>query len=485
MHPIVKLTTATLLAAPVLVGVAAARRALPAGLNVSGRVHTGQVRLLVDLTYRADGQSISDQQIFDAVEQLIDRAERFLVLDMFLFNADYSQPAGTYPALAQRLTDALLAKRADAPNVAIVLITDPMNTFYGSTPQPHFEALRTAGVQVMETNLEPLRDSHPLYSSFYRTYLRHLPELPGVLPNPLAPSAPKVSLGSYLRLLNFKANHRKVAISECEAVVSSANPHDASAPNNNLGFWVSGPVLADLVASEAAVYRLSGGDPAVFERFASWLALDSETGEDAAASGSAQVQLVTETGIRDAALKMLAGAGCSDRVLLGMFYLSERSIISALKGAAARGAQVQVILDQNIDAFGRRKTGLPGKPVAAELVKAGVEVRWYETHGEQFHPKYLAVFTPGQCQILAGSGNFTRRNVSGFNLETSLRVRVPESSPLAEEFAAMWQVIWTNDAGAPALFTVDYAVHPASTGLRGVLQNFAYRAQEASGVSTF
>lgn len=75
--------------------------------------------------------------------------------------------------------------------------------------------------------------------------------------------------------------------------------------------------------------------------------------------------------------------------------------------------------------------------------------------------------------------------MSGFNLETSLRVQVPESSPLAEEFAAMWQVIWTNDAGAPALFTVDYAVHPASTGLRGVLQNFAYRAQEASGVSTF
>ena len=82
MHPTAKLTTATLLAAPVLVGVAAARRALPAGLNVSGHVHSGQVRLLVDLTYRAEGQSISGQQIFDVVEQLIDRAERFLVLDI-------------------------------------------------------------------------------------------------------------------------------------------------------------------------------------------------------------------------------------------------------------------------------------------------------------------------------------------------------------------------------------------------------------------
>lgn len=485
MHPIAKLTTATLLAAPALVGVAAARRPLPPGLNVTGRTQQGQVRLLADLTYRAEGQSISDQQIFDAIDGLIERANRFLVLDMFLFNADHTQPAGTYPALAQRLTNALLAKRVTAPEVEVVLITDPMNTFYGSTPQPHFESLRAAGVQVVETNLDPLRDSNPLYSSFYRTYLRHLPELPGVLPNPLAPSAPKVSLGSYLRLLNFKANHRKVAISEREAVVSSANPHDASAPNSNLGFWVTGPVLADLVASEAAVYRFSGGEPAVFERFTSSLVLDSGVDADAAAAGSAQVQLVTEMGIRDAALEMLAGAGSGDRVMMGMFYLSERSIISALKGAAARGAQVQVILDQNIDAFGRKKTGLPGKPVAAELVNAGVEVRWYETHGEQFHPKCLAVFAGGQCQILAGSGNFTRRNVSGYNLETSLRVQLPESSNLAEGSEAMWQMMWTNDAGAPALFTVDYAAHPASTGLRGALQNFAYRAQEASGVSTF
>lgn len=485
MHPIAKLTTATLLAAPALVGVAAASRALPTGLNVSGRAHSGQVRLLADLTYRAEGQSISDQQIFDAVEQLIGRAQRFLVLDMFLFNADHPQPAGTYPALSQRLTDALLAKRDAAPEVEIVLITDPMNTFYGSTPQPHLESLRAAGVQVVETNLDPLRDSNPLYSSLYRTYLRHLPELPGVLPNPLAPSAPKVSLGAYLRMLNFKANHRKVAISECEAVVSSANPHDASAPNSNLGFWVTGPVLADLLASEAAVYCFSGGEPAVFERFASSLVLEAGAGADAAAAGSAQVQLVTEVGIRDAALEMLAGAGSGDRVLMGMFYLSERSIISALKGTVARGAQVQVILDQNIDAFGRKKTGLPGKPVAAELVAAGAEVRWYETHGEQFHPKYLAVLAGGQCQILAGSGNFTRRNVSGFNLETSLRVQVPQDSALAEEFAAMWQMIWTNDAGTPALFTADYAAHAASTGVSGGLQSLAYRAQEASGLSTF
>lgn len=472
------LTALAALTAPAVVGFAAARKPLPIGLSAAGQVHPGEVQLLADLTYRSGGKTVSDQQIFTEIEALISRARSFLVLDMFLFSADYDRTLGTYPALSRRLTDALLAKRAAAPEVDIVLITDPMNTFYGSNPQPHLQELAAAGVQVLETKLDSLPDSNPLYSALYRTYLRHLPELPGALPNLLTPGAPKASLGSYLRLFNFKANHRKVALSESEAVVSSANPHDASAPNSNLGFRVTGAVLADLLASEGAVYELSGGNPAVFDRFARLLAV--EPGRKDAA-----VQLVTEGKIRAAALDMLAGAGAGDRALLGMFYLSERTIITALVDAAARGVQVQVILDRNIDAFGRKKTGLPGKPVAAELVAAGVQVRWYETGGEQFHPKYLAVFTPERFEILAGSGNFTRRNICDYNLETSLRVSTPRPSVLAEETAAMWQMMWNNDAGTPALFTVEYGEHRLPGGISGALQTLAYRLQEASGISTF
>ncbi|MDY6051171.1 MAG: phospholipase D-like domain-containing protein [Rothia sp. (in: high G+C Gram-positive bacteria)] len=464
---------------------------LPAGLGVTGPWRSGQVELLADLTYRAGGKSQTDQQIFRAVEGVIERAESFLILDMFLFNSDYDRAKGrTYPALSQRLTDALLAKRAAAPTMPMVLITDPINTFYGSYPLPHLEQLRAAGVQVVETALEPLGDSNPLYSGLYRAALAHLPELPAVLPNALVPGGPRVSANAYARLFNFKANHRKVALSESEALVSSANPHDASAPNSNLGLRVTGPVLRDLLASELAVLEFSAPDIAPSLRKLRASAGPSRPG------CPAEIQLVTEAGIRTAALDMLAGSRAGYRVCLGMFYLSERAIITEIKAAAARGALVQVILDLNIDAFGRKKTGLPALPVARELVDAGVQVRWYATEGEQFHPKYLAVSrvqdatTPAGVagfELLTGSGNFTRRNICNYNLETSLRVRAGGESSLAQESSAYWSLIWNNEPvdGAETTFTLPYAAKAGGGVLKSALQTLAYRAQEATGLSTF
>ena len=464
---------------------------LPAGLGVTGPWRSGQVELLADLTYTADGESHSDQQIFTAVEGVIERATSFLVLDMFLFNSDYDRSSGRiYPALSQRLTEALLAKRAAAPDMPIVLITDPINTFYGSYPLPHLERLRATGVQVVETRLEALRDSNPAYSGFYRAALAHLPELPAVLPNALAPGGPRVSANAYARLFNFKANHRKVALSEAEAVVASANPHDASAPNSNLGLRVTGAVVGDLLASELAVLDFSAPDLARALRglrFAGGVELPGQVSE---------VQLVTEGGIRTAVLELLAGAGAGDRVCLGMFYLSERAVITGLKAAVARGASVQVALDLNIDAFGRTKTGLPALPVARELVRAGVQVRWYATGGEQFHPKYLAVHRgadapapadSGGFELLSGSGNFTRRNICNYNLETSLRVRAAGDSALAQEFSAYWSLIWNNEPvdGAQATFTLPYVAKAGGGVLKSTLQTLAYRAQEATGLSTF
>ncbi|WP_083091889.1 phospholipase D-like domain-containing protein [Rothia nasimurium] len=462
---------------------------LPTGLSVAGLWRGGQVELLADLTYRAGSESQTNQQIFRAVEGVIERAESFLMLDMFLFNSDYDRSGGsTYPALSQRLTDALLAKRAAAPGMPIVLITDPINTFYGSYSLPHLEQLRAAGVQVVETRLEALRDSNPAYSGVYRALLAHLPQLPAVLPNALAPGGPRVSPNAYARLFNFKANHRKVALSESEAVVSSANPHDASAPNSNLGLRVTGPVVADLLASELAVLDFSAPDLARDLRGlrAAEVSLGSES--------EAEVQLVTEGGIRDAVLEMLAGADAGDRVCLGMFYLAERAVIAGLKAAVTRGVSVQVVLDLNIDAFGRKKTGLPALPVARELMDAGVQVRWYATDGEQFHPKYLAVFRDpaahadaGGFELVSGSGNFTRRNICNYNLETSLRVRAAGDSALAQEFAAYWSLIWNNEPveGAEATFTLPYEAKAGGGVLKPALQTLVYRAQEATGLGTF
>ncbi len=54
---------------------------------------------------------------------------------------------------------------------------------------------------------------------------------------------------------------------------------------------------------------------------------------------------------------------------------------------------MRVLLDPNKDAFGFEKSGLPNRQVASELIAASdgaIKLRWYRTHGEQFHAKLAA-----------------------------------------------------------------------------------------------
>lgn len=475
MRTLPALTLAALI--PTSIALAHTLKPMPPGTNTTSPHRPGTARLLTDLTYTRQGTSTQEHTIIPHILTLIDRAQKFLVLDVFLFN-DGHNPDTTYPALTRTITDALLTKRRTHPHLPIILITDPINTFYGSYTPPHLQDLKDAGIQVIITNLDPLPDSNPTYSWLYRALLRHLPHSPATLPNPLIPGGPAATPAGYAALFNFKANHRKVALSETEAVISSANPHDASAPNSNLGFHVTGPILADILTSEAAVYTMSGGDPNLFPQ----LAQDLNPQQDA---GTDSLQLVTEAGIRTAALDIATSAQAGETLTLGMFYLSERRIITALKDAAARGVTVQAVLDLNIDAFGRKKTGLPAQPVAAELAAAGVQVRWYATTGEQYHPKFLARQGADTLDILAGSGNFTRRNICNYNLETSLRVRTTPWSNLARDFTSYWERIWTNQPqqGQTATYTRPY--EPAPTSRKTLTQQLIYRLQEATGISTF
>lgn len=425
--------------------------------------------MLADLTFTRDGQQVSEQAIFDAIEQVIANAQKFLVLDMFLFNPDHSQERD-YPNLSARITRLLIQRKEAAPQLPIVLITDPMSTFYGAYSRDFFERMWAAGIELVETNLDALPGSNPAYSALYRSVLSKLPVGASVLPNALHPQGPKVSAHAYTQLLNFKANHRKVALNEREAVVSSANPHDASAPNANFGFYVDGAVVADLLASERAVYAFSAPEGTFFDNLSMEVDAGYEDGADAAS-------LLTEGAIRTRVVELIDSACPGELLTIGMFYFSERSIINALKDVARRGARVQVILAKNKDAFGRNKNGLPNLPVSAELADAGIQVRWAATTGEQYHPKFIALLTPDSIEIIAGSGNFTRQNAPGFNLETSLYVRSTRPKFIME-FTDYWTGQWEN-RGATFTQSLDEYKKPAAW------QHLVYRVQEATGLSTF
>ena len=88
--------------------------------------------------------------------------------------------------MSQQLTDALISKRLVQPEVEIKFITDPINSVYGGVKSEQYRALRQHGIDVIETNLLPLRASNPGWSGFWYLCCQGIGnnQEKGWLPNP-------------------------------------------------------------------------------------------------------------------------------------------------------------------------------------------------------------------------------------------------------------------------------------------------------------
>lgn len=462
----------------ILTGVITVHKPLPEGINFSGPWRKlPEVSFLRDITYVNTAQERHhDQQIMDTMLAMIGKARKLLVLDQFLFNDFAGKETAIHRPLSSELTQALIKQKQAYPELSVAYITDPLNSLYGGLPCKMQQQLQENEIPVIQTRLTALRDSNPTYSVLWRLLLRYYPETWGpTLPNPVGPG--QAPLQSYFRLLNFKANHRKTIIADKEnelwGMVSSANPHDASSAHHNIALLFRGPLAWDLLQTERAVADFSGS---TIPNWPNAPENDSATIHTKALQG----RIVTERAIQRAALEMINTANTNDKILLAMFYLSSRPIIRSLLRAQKRGVKVRVLLDANKDAFGREKNGIPNRPVGAELHQAGIPVRWALTHGEQFHSKILSkVTTDGAASILAGSANYTRRNLKNFNLETCLQIRGPATHPIFTDVAQYFEQIWGNTEGRT--ISTEYATYATTNPLH----HWLYRLQEATGLCTF
>jgi HKD family nuclease len=289
---------------------------------------------------------------------------------------------------------------------------------------------------VIETNVKVLRDSNPLYSGLWRVFFQWFGQGgSGWIQNPMAKSAPDTTVRSYLKLMNIKANHRKVIATDKSAIISSANPHDASGLHSNTAFEVKGPIIADILKTEQAVLDFSSGGT---------LPEYKGTTEE----GEIAVQLLTERKILDHTLHEIKISKDKEEIWVGMFYLAERKIIEELIAAANRGVTVNLILDPNEHAFGQQKIGLPNRPVAAELVEEGqgnIELRWYNTQGEQYHPKMIYFKRDVESTIIGGSANFTRRNLYDLNLETDIKITASNEEHVMKDMNEYFLRLWSNE----------------------------------------
>ncbi|OXM14361.1 phospholipase D-like domain-containing protein [Paenibacillus herberti] len=491
-----------------------ANKPLPDGISFEGSRHMvpdSGLELLTDLTYEDDdGGKVTEQEIFGRMLQAIGKAEQFIVLDMFLYNGYYNEDQ-SFPALSRKITDALIAQKKKHPNLSVTVITDDVNTSYGSHPNADQELLKQAGIEVAVTDVDPLRDSNPLYTAGWRMTASWFgQEGSGWLPNKMATGAPDMTLRSYLKLLNAKANHRKVLVTETTLVVAGANAHDASFYNSNSGYAVTGSpaLLAEALRTEQAGLDMSGSGIKLPKLVKDGSSVESDSGTtesgttesgntesgttesgSSAASGAGvnaaanvAVQLLTEGRIQEHTLRDLRAAGKGDRVWMGMFYLADRKIIQELLAASDRGAQVKLILDPNEVAFGNSKIGVPNRPVAAELLEKSedrIGIRWYNTDKEQYHTKLMLIAGADGSVVHNGSANFTTRNLEDLNLETNLRVEAPAGSKTALETEAYFERLWNNDG---ARFTLDYSEYEEKTEW---LKRILYRMQDQLGFTTF
>jgi phosphatidylserine/phosphatidylglycerophosphate/cardiolipin synthase-like enzyme len=461
---------------------------LPPGTHVDSPwapITPRDVTFIADITSAdAYGRQNSSQAIFDEVLGVIRSAHKFIVLDYFLFNSTLGNGAGAPPAfrpLSGELRDALIERRRLNPSLQVLFITDPINEVYGGVTSQDLVMLRAAGVQVVVTDLDPLRDSNFIYSSFWRLAIKWWAPKSGGggwLPNPLDESSTPIAFGDWARLLNFKANHRKVIIADdghddMVTVVGSANPHDASSAHSNAALKINGPATLPLLQSELEVARLSG-----------WKGQFPLPAIAPANTGEGRLKVVTEGGILAELLERIDAARRGENIDLALFYLSDRAVIESLLAASRRGVAVRIIMDPNKDAFGHAKTGIPNQPVASELVAASdgdIHVRWYRTHGEQFHTKLAMVYSPERFWLTVGSANFTRRNLADYNLEANLIVELPRTTAVAQQTVDYFDTLWSNRASLGIEYTADFGAYADPSQL----SYWAYRVMEGTGASTF
>ena len=427
-------------------------------------VPAAQVGFIADTTAAdAYGRPLVSQAIFDQILTVVHGAREFIVLDYFLFNDEpASAPDAAAPirALSKELRDALLEQRRANPALRILFVTDPINTGDRGVPSNDFAMLRAAGVDLVVTDRRRLRDASFLCAHLWR-----------------------LTIGRWRGHGRLEsANHRRTLIADdghggLVGVVGSADPRDASSTYSNAAAKLSGPVLLPLLASELAIARFSGW------RGALGPAPGAPPKETAIADErAAKVSIATESAIEASLLERINAAANGDAIDIAMFHIADRAVIESLLAANARGVHVRLILDPDKNSLG--ESSIPNGPVASELVTASdgaIHVRWYRTHGEEFHTKLVMIYGAARLWATLGSADLTRRNLADYDLNANVAMETGAGTPLALQMRDYFETLWSNRALLGVEYSADFGVYADSSQAHYWL----YRLMDWTGIASF
>jgi hypothetical protein len=402
---------------------------LPRGTRVASlpaRLNESQIDFLNDL---APAGAILKRET-----EAIGRAEQTIVLDQ--------------SPLARELADALLLRKRQRPNLKVMLVTDPRNEVYGGTPSRTLSALERAGIVVVRTRLERLRDPNPLYSSLWRLCV-------GWWSDPFDEMPGKDTWRSSLRRLNLKADRRQLLVADDGAGAwSSIVMSSPGAVSAGLALEIRGHLAAAIVASELQIAAWSTDDDR----------LPAAPPGDSRGVGTIDARFLTEGAIQTALRDAIAIAGSGDSIKIAVQAFGDRQMVDAVVRAAARGARVQLLLDP-----GSRET----QAAAGELLReepGSIEVRW-RAGDSRAEAGYAVIQHRSDVWLDVGSANFTRRGLDDLDLAADIELHMPARAGPARAVTDLFAKHWSNAAAYAS-----YADESRETYWR-------YRVAEATGLS--
>ncbi len=412
---------------------------------------------------------------------MIQDASDFIVASAFLFDNMYAENLSYDRDIVTEFTDAIIKKKQENPNIKIALIFDPLQRAYERRQAPSIKRMRENGIDIFYSDLLRTKAHTPIkvFEAGHHT-MRLFSQMLGGLPNtalksitqnipvPMAPAIDDYpsSLQTAFNAALVKANHRKILVvggkDYYEALVSSANPHNASLPSSNNSMSVRGDLALYIYESLREDIRqcLHHGT----EDYVLWNTSASEEYKASylkeqlkpvnldkldRGSGTAKVKYVTEIKIKESIIKNLDAVYGNDKVRIQMFYLSDIDVVRAIARAAQRvNRPIEILLDPNKDAFNSIKDGTPNRQVAAFLMNRvqqgdykklakhfpsilndrgmyyplNIHLRWFHTNGEQNHAKTMSITNEmtGKYILINGSSNWTGKNLNNINLEANL-----------------------------------------------------------------
>lgn len=383
------------------------------GVRYSYRVPSENIRFFHDSTWYEDHERRSIRQINPELIRIIRNAEQFVVMDVFLFCLHHASRSHDLIPTTRQIVEAFASRDRPA-----WFITDPLNIMYGTAVSPPIQWLEDAGVHVCITDLNQLRENNLLYTPLWRLGLRWIPTETGPwFRNPLE-SFSQTTPWAILEGIMARGNHRKLVIADDGdshiTLVTSSNFEDSSCYFANTGVTIRSTAVArHYLEAEKAVARISGMEIPV--------ELPRERSE-----GDALVTPLMGDQIKEALLDLIEDATPRDYLFLFTQYLSERDLIEALVQASERGVPGTLVLDQNLVSFGNPKSGFPNQLTGPEMARrTDFEIRWANTHSEEFHNCFTLLHRPDRCIMIAGSANYTRRGLSNTVLETDVRIEAP------------------------------------------------------------